>query len=294
MSDAVIYDRGYRSYQGELLGRSGARRAIVRDGIRRALGLRRKARRKVAPWTFLGIGAFMAAIQIGEHFAAQSVAEGFGRFLPSYPELFDSYSVIALMFMAIVMPELLGPDRREGVLSVYFSRPITVVDYLGAKAVAYLLTVSSIYLIPQLAFHLGQAALSADGFLAYLGDNLDLLWKILAATLAFSVAHGGVLAIISAHVDRTPFAATAFLAVITVGGGLAEAVSNASFPGARWFSLLAFDSHARYVRDWIFDKDLGQYAMEAAGFTAGQAAWTVVGLAAIGSSWLLVRYRRLV
>jgi ABC-2 type transport system permease protein len=292
VTDAVIYDRGYRAYEGELTGRSGARRAIVRDGIRRILGLRRKARRKLLPWSLLAIGLLMAAVFIGLQFVAGSIAAAVAEGLPSYPELFDVYSRISWLFLAITMPELLGPDRRQGALSVYFSRPLTVGDYLGAKAVAYLVMASSIYLVPQLAFHIGQAALS-DGFLAYLGGNLDILWKVGISTLAFVLVHGGVLAVISAYVDRTPFAAATALAVLIAGNNLAEIISAASFPGSRWVSLFAFDAHARYVRDWVFAVDMATYPMEAAGFDPWVSVVSILVVAVGGAWWILRRYRRL-
>jgi ABC-2 type transport system permease protein len=293
MSDAVIYDRGYRAYEGELTGRRGARRAIVRDGVRRVLGLRRKARRKILPWGLLALGLVMASVFIGLQFVAGSISAALEEGLPSYPELFDVYSRISLLFLAVTMPELLGPDRRQGVLSVYFSRPLTVADYLGAKGVAYVLIASMIYLVPQLAFHLGQAALSSDGFIAYLTGNLDVLWFILASTLAFVGIHGGVLAVISAHVDRTPFAAATFLGVLIAGNNLTEVISQAPFTGARWFSLLAFDAHARYVRDWVFDADLATYPMEAAGFDPWVSVVVIAAVVAGGAVWTYRRYRRL-
>ena len=46
MADQVIYDRGYRTYDGPRLGPKGARRAVYKDGVRRVLGLGRKARRR--------------------------------------------------------------------------------------------------------------------------------------------------------------------------------------------------------------------------------------------------------
>lgn len=293
MTDAVIYDRGYRTYEGELAGRAGVRRAITKDGIRRILGLRRKARRKILPWGLLGVGLLMAAVFIGIQFVAGSISAAIAEGLPSYPELFDVYSRISLLFLAVTVPELIGPDRSQGVLSVYFSRPMSVLDYLGAKCVAYLLMASSIYLVPQLAFHIGRASLSDEGFLSYLGSNLDVGWKILAATLAFVLVHGGLLAVISAYVDRTSFAAATFLGIVIAGRALAETVANASFPGARYFSLLDFDGHARYVRDWVFDVDLDRYAPETAGFSPWVSAVSIGVIAVVGAIWVHRRYRSL-
>lgn len=293
MTDAVIYDRGYRRYEGERRGRASIRRAIVVDGIRRILGLRRKARRKVLPWGLLAVGVLMGAVLIGLHFAAGSIDEAFRQGLPSYGQLFDLYSRIALLFVAITGPELLGPDRAQGVLSVYFSRPMSAGDYVRAKGTAYLVMALGIYLVPQLAFHLGMAALSDEGFVSYLTGNLDILWKVGLVALCFVAVHGGTLAVLSSHIDRTPFAAAAFLGVFIAGGNIARVLSTSDVPGARWFSLLAFDDHARYVRDRIFDIDLGRYAPEVAGFDPWISGIAIAVVAVGGAVWTLVRYRRL-
>ena len=293
MTNTVIYDRGYRTYDGIRRGQRAIRWSIARDGIRRVLGLRRKARRKVFPWSLLAIGLIIAAVIIGLHFVAGSIAAGIEDGLPTYPNLFDLYSRIALIFIAITGPELLGPDRSQGVLSVYFSRPMRVTDYLTGKLLAFLIVAGSIYVGPQLALHLGLASLSDEGFLSYLGGNLDILWKILAASLGFLTVHGGVLAVISSHVDKTGFAAATYLGVLIAGNGLAGAISQAGFPGSRYVSLLALDDHARYVRDWIFEVDLGRFTSETAGFEPWVSAVSIAVVGLVGAWWTLRRYRKL-
>lgn len=293
MSDAVIYDRGYRKYEGELGGRGTTRRAIVADGIRRILGLRRKTRRKVLPWSLLALSLLMAGILVGLHFAAGSIDEAIREGLPQYAELFDLFSRLALLFIAVTGPELIGPDRSQGVLSVYFSRPMTVADYLTGKLIAYVSVTSLIYLVPQIALHLGLAGLSSEGFLSYLGSNLDILWKVLAVSLGFIVIHGGVLAVLSSHIDRSGFAAAAFLGTIIAGRNLAAVISEASFPGARYFSLLALDDHPRYVRDWLFDTDVETYAPETAGFGPWVSVAAIVVVGVFGAVWMFRRYRKL-
>ena len=49
----AVYDRGYRAYEGERGGRAAARAALFRASVRRALGLRRPWRQKVAPFVLL-------------------------------------------------------------------------------------------------------------------------------------------------------------------------------------------------------------------------------------------------
>ncbi len=292
LSNAVIYDRGYRSYEGERRGRGAIRRAIARDGIRRILGLRRKARRKILPWSLLVIGVVMAAVIIGLHFVAGSIAAGVAEGLPTYPNLFDLYSRVALLFIAVTGPELLIPDRTQGVLSVYFSRPMRVSDYLAGKLYAYLTVAGAIYVVPQILLHLGLAGLSDDGFLSYLGSNLDVLWKVPVVALGFLAVHGGLLAILSSLIDRTGFAAAAYLAILTAGNGIAGVIADADFPGSRFVALLALDDHARFVRDWVFDVSLGLYRPEEAGFEPWVSAVAIALVALIGSWFAYWRYRK--
>ena len=291
-SDAVIYDRGYRSYQGERRGRGAIRRAIARDGIRRILGLRRKARRKVLPWSMLIIGVVMAAVIIGLHFVAGSISAGIAEGLPTYPELFDLYSRVALLFIAVTGPELLIPDRSQGVLSVYFSRPMKVGDYLTGKLLAYLTVAGAIYVVPQLLLHLGLAGLSDEGFLSYLGGNLDVLWKVPAVALGFLAVHGGLLAILSSLIDRTGFAAAAYLAILTAGNGIAGVIADADFPGSGLVALLALDDHARVVRDWVFGVSLGLYRPQEEGFEPWVSALAIAFVALIGGWFAYRRYRK--
>ncbi len=109
------------------------------------------------------IGLVMAAVIIGLHFVAGSIAAGVDEGLPTYPNLFDLYSRVALLFIAVTGPELLIPDRTQGVLSVYFSRPMRVSDYLAGKLIAYLTVAGAIYLLPQILLHLGLAGSERRG-----------------------------------------------------------------------------------------------------------------------------------
>jgi len=292
VTDQVIYDRGYRTYEGERTGPSGARKAVYKDGIRRILGLGRKARDKVYPWLMIAIALAMAAIVIGIHWLIGDLAESLSEGVPSYGELFDLYSWIGLLFIAFAGPWLLIPDRTRGVLSVYFSRPLTVDGYLVAKVGAFATVVGAIYLVPQIVLHIGLGLISDDGFLTYMGDNLDVLWKVPVTTLAFVGMHGALALLLSAVIARPGIASAAFLGVLIPGRFIATQISEASFAGARWTSLLAFDHLPRVIRDALF-RDTVTYPAEAAGF-GGWSAAAVIGAAVVISAVLVrARYRRL-
>lgn len=293
MSDQVIFDRGYRGYDGPRRGPSGARRAVYKDGLRRILGLGRKARYKIFPWSLISIAVIAAAGFIGVHWAGRELAgatiEGL---LPAYGELFDFYSAISLLFIAFAGPVLLSPDRTGGVLSVYFSRPLTVDGYLSAKMAAFVTLVGGIYLVPQILLHLGLALLSDKGFLSYLGDTVEILWKVPVTTLGFVAMHGAIVFALSAFINRPGFAAAAFFGLIVAGGPIAGRVAEASFPAAKWFSLLALDQHPRIIRDHFFN-DTVDYPAELAGFEVWVSAAVILGAVALAAAVVRTRYRRL-
>ena len=212
--------------------------------------------------------------------------------IPTYGGLFDFYSGISLLFIALAGPLLLIPDRTKGVLSVYFSRPLTVDGYLTSKVGAFVTVVAAIYILPQVVLHLGLGLIAEEGFLSYLGNNLDILWQVPVTTLAFVLTHGAVVFALSAVIDRTGIAAAAFLGTLFAGAAVAGRVAEAGFAGARYFSLLAIDHHPRIIRDYFFG-DTVEYAPELAGFEVWVSVVVIVGLVALAAWFVRFRYRRL-
>jgi ABC-type transport system involved in multi-copper enzyme maturation permease subunit len=187
---------------------------------------------------------------------------------------------------------LLIPDRTRGVLSVYFSRPLTVDGYLSSKVGAFATVVGGIYLIPQLVLHLGLGLISDDGFLTYMGANLDVLWKVPVITLSFVAMHGALAFLVSAIVNRPGVASAAFLGVLIPGRFIAAQISEATFPGARWTSLLAFDHLPRIIRDDLF-RDTVTYPAESVGFNGWTAAAVITVAVVVSAIIVRARYRRL-
>jgi ABC-2 type transport system permease protein len=292
MTDQVIYDRGYRTYDGPRTGTKGARRAVYKDGIRRVLGLGRKARQKIFPWTLISIALIAAAVFIGIYWAVGNIEESLQQQAPTYGQLFDFYSGISLLFIAFTGPQLLIPDRTKGVLSVYFSRPLTVDGYLTSKIGAFATVVGAIYIVPQLLLHLGLALIAKEGFIPYLGAHLDILWKVPVTTAAFVALHGALVFALSAVIDRTGIAAAAFLGILVAGGGIAARVAEASFSGAKYVSLLGLDQHPRIIRDYLFE-DTVTYPAEAAGFEVWVSVVVILVIVAVAIWFVRRRYRRL-
>src|SRR5262249_45901706 len=61
----AVYDRGSRPYEGRRGRRGAATFALYKASIRRALGIRRSWRQKVAPFVLLGIVTIPAIVNVG-------------------------------------------------------------------------------------------------------------------------------------------------------------------------------------------------------------------------------------
>ena len=69
-------------------------------------------------------------------------------------------SRVLLLFAATAGPELLCPDRRQNVLALVFTRPVTRADYLLAKLAALLAVMGLIAILPLLVLFLGNTLLA--------------------------------------------------------------------------------------------------------------------------------------
>jgi ABC-2 type transport system permease protein len=172
----AVYDRGYRPYDGPRGGRNAARLALYRASMRRALGLRRPWRQKVAPFVLLGLAIVPAIVNVGVAYLTRDTPADRVTVI-TYRE-YVGVSSYLLVFVALTAPDLLCPDRRQRVLPLYFSRPLTGIDYIVAKVGAMATILFAFGFIPQLVLYVGQLLVSQDGALNYLTGHLDVLWKV--------------------------------------------------------------------------------------------------------------------
>jgi ABC-2 type transport system permease protein len=190
-STGAVYDRGYRPYEGPRGGRRAATAALFRTSLRRAIGLRRPWRQKMAPALLLAIAVVPAVINVGIGYLTRNTPAEEFEFI-TYREYLGVSSAL-LLFVALVAPDIVCPDRRQRVLSLIFARPITGPDYALAKVGAIFTCVFAFSFLPQVVLFVGQMLVS-DGALDYFTDNSDVLWKvpIAAALLALFYAALGV------------------------------------------------------------------------------------------------------
>ena len=290
----AVYDLGYEPFEGERRGRSGARKAVYFDGIRRALGLRRKARRKVMPWGLLILAIVPTIVAVGVSFMIPAGTADAIDLARQNSDFFLLAGTITMLFTALAAPELLVPDRKDGVLSMLASRPLTAADYLGSRFASLVTVVGAFMIMPQLVLFFGQAASDPDGFFRGLVNAADTLPKIVAVASVYAIAYVPLGFVIASLSNRKAIATASYLAVMIALSGFAEAlVRESNITGGRWMALLAPINTADAANVWIFGGSNPESLLVAADISPAVGILALVAVGAALSMFSLHRYRRL-
>ena len=284
MSDARILDRGYRKFVGGRSGVPGAVRSVAWHTTRSILGLGRKARHKVFPVIVLVLAFLPAVAFLGLSILIGDFGEGELR--PAYWELFGLSVMPSLLFAAMVAPEAIVRDRRDGMYALYLSTPLTKPTYLAAKVGAVVGCLSIITIGPSLLLLLGYTMQSQgpDGVTAWLG----VAGRIVLGGLIIAALYTSVSLAASSMTDRRAFASVAAI-MILVGGMIA---GGALVDGADMSQKIWFVSPVTTALE-AAPRLFGDSSAELRGVSTGLvalaiAAWTVAGAAIV--AW---RYRKL-
>ena len=185
---------------------------------------------KVAPWLLLGLALVpMAVLLVIAAFVGTSTADPDDFELPSYAEYYEWAIVPLGLFAAVVAPLLLCPDRRDGVLALYAARPITPLDYVGARWAAFLtVSLGAAWLPETLLF--AWSALDASEPGSFLADNWDAVPRFLAAGALVATVLTTLSLLIASYAARRAYAAVAMLAVVFVGGAVGG-IAQENFSG---------------------------------------------------------------
>ena len=249
----AVFDIGYRRYEGTREGRPRGRRAVFKDGVRIALGLGRGPRAKVLPWFFLFILTFIGLIMaLVAGAAARLGGPEAAAQLPSHVDFNGFAAIILFVFAAVVAPELLCRDRREGVLNLYLVRPISVTDYVVARWAAFMVVMLVAAWLPQLILLLGLC-MGDPAPVQYLKQHWRDIPRFLGAGAAMA-AYATSLAMLTASFTTRRAYASVFLVglfVITTPftAGLSQEIGGTL--GA-WISMFNLTNVPVHVNDVIF------------------------------------------
>jgi ABC-2 type transport system permease protein len=296
-STGTVFDIGYQRYTDSREGRGRSRRAVYKDGLRISLGLGRGGRAKILPWFFIAVLAIIGlvfAIVAGaaDRLGGPGTAERIN--LPSHSDYYGIASIILFVFGAVVAPELLCRDRRDGVINLYLVRPLTGSDYVGARWAAFLTVMLAAAWLPQIILFLGLAG--GDPVpMTYLQKHWVDVPRFLLAGAAMAV-YATTLAMLAASFTTRRAYASVFLVglfVITTPFtvGLASEIGGTA---GQWISMFNLTNIPVHVNDVIFG-DVSEITEEAPARALGSAVlvswyflWTIVP-----ATILWWRYRRM-
>jgi ABC-2 type transport system permease protein len=224
----VIHDIGYQRYTGPRLGRGYATRSLYVHSLRTAFGLGRSAKAKVFPFIVVGLVFAVAVVAV-------VVRSQTGSPFIGYLQFPDTVGIPALLFLAIVAPELMSRDLRANVLPLYFSRPLGRSDYALAKLAAM---VSAVWLLmagPLLLIVVGGVFSQKRGWSGAWHEFTDFLGGLAYAGI-YAVVFSAIAVLVASLASRRAVAAAAIVAVFLV---TAPVVGVLSAVGGRTMQELA-------------------------------------------------------
>ena len=284
-STGTIYDIGYRRYTGERLGRRGAIGAIVGAGLRALFGLGRSGRSKILPWGAIILAILPAVVALAIRVLAGDIIE-----LYNYQNYLWEIGLLLPIFLAAQAPELVVNDMRQRVLPLYFSRPISRLDYVLAKLGALTLALLSLSLLPLLLLFLGRV-LAAEDIFGALGDEIGFLPGIIGNGLLHALVLASIGLAVCSLAGRRAYAAAAILAIFLVGsvvsgilgelGGTLRDVAPLTYP------LSILDG----TRQWLFGESVAGSPVAASDLPLAIYGLAAAVLVAVSWAVLAVRYR---
>ena len=246
----AVYDRGYRPYEGVRGGRRAATIALYKASMRRALGLRRPWRQKIAPFVLLAIVTIPAIVNVGVGYVTRN--EVIDRVeIITYRDYVGVSSAL-LLFVALVAPDVICPDRRQRVLPLMFARPLTGTDYAVAKAGAIVTILFAFSFLPQVVLFVGNMLVS-DSALDYFTDHLDVLWQVPLAIAVLAVYYGVIGVAVSSLTDRRIVAGATVIGlflVTSITSGIL--VGDVAFHDGSPAALINVLALPLFLRDVIF------------------------------------------
>ena len=294
-----IYDQSYRRIEG--VRKPGRLRFLPIAASALRLFFRRKR------FLFLGLAA-LAPFAIGMFFLSAP------HFMPALvdalrdadPQLASQLHVtpqtlylfltnglsflLMMIFVVFAGGGLIANDLRANALEVYFSRPITRLDYVLGKLLVIMTILLGLTLVPALILWLYDAMLATEeGFLA---QQLELLPRLVLACVVATLPFALLMLALSALSRTARAAMISFAAILLIlpvmGQILTEALDEERY------GLIKLPSAMRRVVAHVLDTDptllLGPLEVPLLSVSPWLALG-VLGLVSVGS--LIILYRRI-
>ncbi|HKS07286.1 MAG TPA: hypothetical protein VJR92_13345 [Gemmatimonadaceae bacterium] len=293
----TVFDIGYRNYTGAREGIRRSRLAVYKDGLRTALGIGRGGRAKILPIGFMVIlsviGLIMALIAGAiDRYTSPGMSRTLN--LPSHSDYYGIAAMILFVFAAVVAPELLCRDKREGVINLYLVRPLSGSDYILSRWFAFLTVILAAALLPQIILFLGLLLSDPVPFNYFKAHWYDIP-KFLGAGSVMAMYTTTLALLTASYTARRAYASVFLVGLFVITApftiGLAQELGG---PAGQWVSMFNLTNIPLHVSDIIFG-DVAELTKIAPARQLGPTVlslWCALWIVAPGAL-LWSRYRRL-
>ncbi|MEV0967160.1 hypothetical protein [Microtetraspora glauca] len=279
---AIIHDIGYRHYEGPRLGRGSAALALAVHSLRGVFGLGRTTRSKIIPFLLVAIMLLPVVVSIAVMALLKQSAMG-------YPSYAVTMQAVLAIFLAAQSPYLVAPDLRFRVLPLYLSRPVTVLDYVGAKLAAMTVALFLLLAVPLTVLYAGELLVDLPGPPHTRDYIASMVCALLAAVLLASIGLAlasftprrglGVASVIAFYLFTSAVSAVFFGVLLSVGRDAA----------AKWALLV----NPFFLIDSVQVALFGTEPSNGEGYPAGPwPALILVAVIALALTGLIMRYRK--
>lgn len=224
----VIHDIGYQHYAGPRLGRAYIVRSLFIQSLRSTYGLGRTAKSKVLPFLLLGAILLPAVIIVAVVIFAK---------LRSMPLPYERYVIVTQavigIFVAAQAPQIFSRDLRFRTVTLYFSRPLTRLDYVIGKYAALVAALVFLMLAPLLVMYGGALLAKLPA-----GQQTKEFGAAVAGAVILALVLAAVGGLIASLTTRRGFGVAAIITVllvsyagVNIGAEIASISDNESLPG---------------------------------------------------------------
>ncbi len=209
-TDARVADVRFDRYTGVRSGRGWAVWSLARWSSLRAMGARRGWKAKIIPIALILIAFAPAIVVLGLRALFPGSIDSLASVLP-FQNYQDMISVVILVFAVVITPELLCPDRRDRVLTLYFSTAVSRGEYVLGKIIAAVLPLLCLTLLPLAFLYAGNVVFAVHPA-GYVQQHAGDILRILAGGVVPAVYFAIVGLAVASLTSRRAFAVGGFLA----------------------------------------------------------------------------------
>lgn len=270
-----IYELGYRHWEGALrspwlrwwvISRTGVGLAFKNPWLRRLLYL---CGIPVLLFAFAFMGAAGAAEKepnVGTWAANWILGEPLVNAIEAKPTeclpvawsllfhyFFATMSWLLMLVVAIVGPPLIANDVRTKAFLLYFSKPITRLEYLVGKAGTVFFFLSLVVLFPALALYGMSVALAPSS--RVIADTWPMILEIVGVSLILMIPATMIILCLSSLSHSSMFVTVGWLTYWTMGE-FAYGLIFSRLPGtedSKWIILLSFRKSCLVAAQSILD-----------------------------------------